>query len=298
MAIIEINTDKELSKLVDKILNKEKLCEKFKFEPYALRNLFLKKLGINIKKFEEKYYYYDNNTKLHISESEWKYVLVSTIGLVAHNDFESEKDRIFFAYESQYEVVVTLIDKALELKEKPDTYDVDSYNYEYLMRMTTGIFHNIIFYLELFAKTYLSINGIRYKNIHNLDLLFKDVKKVMFKKKHNNTIFHAMIFSECEPLIRYLKMVSDDFKEQYIKYNETEDVSILIDYIDNMKKLITLGSDFMCQFYYDLDDCYQLKQGLYEKLLKKAKNKAEKERIKGYYKFLINEEKEEYSSIC
>lgn len=76
-----------------------------------------------------------------------------------------------------------LFEKIEVLKNKDDMYDINSFNYEYLSKLTTDLIYNIIFYLELFAKSYIKLNNFQYKNRHNLKYLLNNVKKVMFNKK-------------------------------------------------------------------------------------------------------------------
>lgn len=71
--LIIINNVQILARLVDDVNNNKIICDKFWFEPYELRNILFKKLGIDISKFDEKYFIYDSNRKIHISESENNY---------------------------------------------------------------------------------------------------------------------------------------------------------------------------------------------------------------------------------
>lgn len=256
-----------------------------------MRNEFLTKIGIKITDFDEKYFIYDSNSKLHISESEWNYILISTIGLVAFNPtLKTDVEKIVYACSSQYEVMMTLFEKIEELKSKKDIYDIDSYHYGYLSKLTTGLSHNIIFYLELFAKAYIALNGSSFTRTHDLKILLNNTKEIMFDSQQNDSLFHAQIFLFFESIINNLNMEIDNFKEHFVKYNDCEQLKLLIDHLKPLKDFVELSNDFIIQFYYDGDHCSYLGQGLFNKLINMAKNDSEKERIKTCYKKLIEKD--------
>lgn len=287
--LIIIDGEEKLNDLISDIKNGVVLCDKFRFSPYELRDKLLQALNIKISEFEKKYYIFDFNKKIHISESEWNYILISTIGLVAFNPtFKNDKERIVYACSSQYEIMMILFEKIDSLKNNDDIYDIDSYNYDYLSKLTTGLVHNIIFYLEVFAKSYISLNGKKYKSTHNLKVLLTDVKEIMFASKQNDSLFHAQIFLEFQNIVNKFYLTENNFKEHFIKYNDSIQPSILIDYIKPLREFIEISNDFIIQFFYDKDDCFFLKQGLLNSLIARAKNEEEKNKVENYYKCLMD----------
>ncbi len=216
--LIIIDNKEKLNSLICAIKNREIVCDKIRFTSHELRDELLCELNIDIHEFEKKYFLYDSEKKIHISESDRDYVLISTIGLVAFNPtFKTGTEKIVYACDSQYEVVMILLEKLESLKREEDLYDIDSFNYDYLSKLTTGIVHNIVFYLEVFAKSYISLNGEKFKTTHSLKNLIKDVKKVMFLSKQNDSLFHAQIFLEFKRIVDDFSISQLDFKEQYIK---------------------------------------------------------------------------------
>ncbi len=287
--LIEINSKVKVEELINHINNKEIICNKFKFSPYELRNYFFERLNINVAEFEKKWYIYDEIRKMHISESHWDFILISTIGLVAYNPiFKNKKEKIVFASCSQYEVMMVLFEKIEMLKTRDDVYDVDSYNYEYLSRLTTGLFHNIVFYLEVFAKAYLSLNNKNYKFTHNLKKLLKKVKEVIFSINHNDTVFHAYIYLEFQNIINTFYNDENELIESSIKYNDSVQPKIMVDNLKNIKDFIEISHDFIIQFFYDKDNCLFLEQGLFNRLISNTTNDLEKKKRSDYYKFLID----------
>ena len=92
--IITIDTIEMLNKLINDIKNNEHFCDKFKFSNYDYKYIMLKELKINIKSFDEKYYYHSKKSKIHISESEDGSFLISTYGMIIYNKrFNSEKEQ-------------------------------------------------------------------------------------------------------------------------------------------------------------------------------------------------------------
>ena len=78
----------------------------------------------SIKSFDEKYYYHSKKSKIHISESEDGSFLISTYGMIIYNKrFNSEKEKIIYAFESQTEVLEILLEKVDQLLKKRNIYD-------------------------------------------------------------------------------------------------------------------------------------------------------------------------------
>ena len=205
--IITIDTIDMLNKLINDIKNSEHFCDKFKFSNYDYKYIMLKELKINIKSFDEKYYYHSKKSKIHISESEDGSFLISTYGMIIYNKrFNSEKEKIIYAFESQTEVLEILLEKVDQLLKKRNIYDIDGYNYNYLMKLSTGLTNNYLFFLELFVKSYLAINDEKYPPTHNLKELLKKMESVIIKKNHKNTYFNAEIVHQFSEVVKSDKL--------------------------------------------------------------------------------------------
>lgn len=86
MNFININTDEDLGYSITRIKNGPIFAEAFKFESDELKNQLFSALGISLNEFNQKYYFHDDNEKLHISESEENYIWISTMGLIENKD--------------------------------------------------------------------------------------------------------------------------------------------------------------------------------------------------------------------
>ncbi|MBQ7105198.1 MAG: hypothetical protein IJN90_05010 [Bacilli bacterium] len=284
----KIKNKNMLNQLINDIKNKKQICEKFTFESYNYKNILLKELKIDVKKFNEKYYYFNMRKNLHISESENNYFLISTIGIVMYNEkFKNKTEKIVFAFESQAHVLEIILEKIKTLIKKNDIYDIDSYNYNYLMQLTTGLSNNLVLFLELLAKAYITLNNKEYPKRHDLVELLSIVQQTMFSNKQNDTTFHAIVYKKFEEIVKAMNAESDDFIEPYIKYNESSQLGYILKDINELKNFIEISIDTIMILFYGDDDLY-FKQGLFQRLMNRAKTNSEKEKIRFSYKFLID----------
>lgn len=180
------------------------------------------------------------------------------------------------------------MEDAIALCDDESTYDVDSYNNELMESLSQALYSNISFYMELFSKAYLSISGIKPPHTHKLEPLLASVKKVMRKRGHNNTIFHAVVIPILERTVNYLKTIPGEFNEAYIKYDDNSfDQTVIIFNADSLKDIldfIKVSDDIILELYYGSD--FHLKAGLYQRLLKMCKTDEERDRIIKTYGFL------------
>ncbi|EID4382612.1 hypothetical protein XM79_c20326 [Vibrio vulnificus] len=287
--IIMISTQDDVDDLINRVEKKILFAYSFKFEDrrYFLR--FLECLNVKYEHFTEKYFYFDNSRNLHISESEFGYVWISTYGLISKD--KSTENNLVNACLNQYTVLSLLIDKAIEVADSENVYDVDGYNFGYLSNLTPALFHNILFYIEVFGKAYLKLSGTKVPHTHELSKVYSLVKKTMFDKKHNDSLFHALIVAEFEKIIEYVASIPGDFKEHFVKYDDnSDDNTVIIFNIDNIRNIReTMGkcNDFISSYYYDGEKTSDLKSGLFERLISKSKNEKEKQRVVTTYSHLV-----------
>lgn len=286
---IYISKQDDLDYLIKRIDNGSFFAEAFKFEEYDLFLSLLEYLKINYEDFKKGYFYYDKSRNLHISESESKYVWISTYGLVAEG--KSTDNNLVNACVNQYAVLSLLLENAIDLMKSENIYDVDGYNFGYLSKLTPALFHNILFYIEVFFKAYLSLSGAEVPRIHELSKIYSLVIKSMYKKKHNDTLFQAFILDEFKKIIDYIASIPGDFKEQFVKYDDNSGDSTVIVFnpesLNGIKYAIDKSNDFIYSYYYEGDNSLDLKSGLFERLINKTKTEDEKQRIIDRYSHLI-----------
>lgn len=284
---IVIVNEKDLSTLVNNI-NTIKFARKFKFETKDIKNRFLKEMGIDISNFEKNYYFYNKKIDLHISESEFNYLWISNIGVVGHTNCINN---FYSSLRSQNIVIDLLFKEALKLCNQESSYDIDSYSYGYLSELTPAIFHNVLFYFELFGKTYLSLSEVDFPNTHKLEKILNLLKQTMFKLNHNNTIFHARIVKAFEDIVKHIETIPGNFKEQYVKYFDNVDDSTTISFdeklLTEIKSVIDMSYDFISHYYYNKEEPIYLKCGLFERLCNKTKNEVDLAKIKQTYSYLV-----------
>lgn len=134
-----------------------------------MKERLFKSLGISKEDYTKNSYYYDGKRKLHICDSYKGYTWISTIGPVANrNCMFSSENKYLNACRSQWIVLTALLEKAISLSENENILDADGYLYKYISDFTPAVFHNIVFYYELFGKTYLSISGVKVEKKHTL----------------------------------------------------------------------------------------------------------------------------------
>lgn len=293
---ININTQDDVKYLIMKLQNDE-VADKFIFASRELIDLLLAELDITKSEFEERWYYVNKEKKLHISESEHGYIWISNIGLIADKSLiyiGETNNQYIRMLNSQYELVTLLIDRLLSLCEKEEVYDVDSIAFESLHEIAPMMFHNIIFYLELFAKSYLYANEIKTPNTHSLLILYNLMVNTMFYNKQNDSLFHKQLLNNYKEVVSYIINIPNNFKEQYVKYddNEYDYTVILVDEFiaQGMKRSMDLFNDFTGSLCSDGLKSFYLKSGMYERILSNYSNAEELKILTNKYKYLVDKE--------
>lgn len=279
-----------LEEIVNRINEREPFAHQFKFSEGELFFELLESIHINYKDFTTKYFYYDGSRKLHISQSEFGYVWISNMGLVPNK--RAAKNRAVNSCLNQYTVISLLLDKAIEVIKDESVYDIDSYSFGYLSRLSPAIFHNLVFYIEVFCKAYLSLTGTppRPKPTHKLSLIYKETVDVMTNNNHNDSLFQVLVLDPLYKFVDHIHKLPGDFKEQFIKYddNPQDDTVILFDLVafHEMKSLLELSSDFIDDYFYLGTDTHYLKTDLLQRMLEKADTEEKKKRINDLYPHL------------
>lgn len=283
-----ISTQDDLGCLIRRIENGSLFANSFKFEDRDYFNSLLEYLNVEDEQFREKYFHFDKSRNLHISESEFEYVWISTYGLIAKD--KETNNNLVNACVNQYTVLSLLIDKAIEVAGSESVYDVDGYNFGYLSRLSPALFHNILFYIEVFGKAYLTLSGTKVPHTHELSKIYSLVTKTMFEKKHNDSLFQALVVDEFEKIIEYIASIPGGFKEHFVKYddNSGDNTVILFDleYLIGIRNTVDISNDLIYSYYHEGEKALDLKSGLFKRLIGKAKTEDEKERIGKAYSHL------------
>lgn len=288
--VIEITTQEDLNHLVGRIQNGPVFGAAFSFISEEFREKLFSDIEIPLDVFSQTFSVYDHKRKIHISESYNGDIWISTLGLIAGK--ESTNNKTVNAFRSQYIVLCLLLDKAMKLCEDKDIYNIEGPKYRYLTEMTSALFHNIVFYFEIFSKAYLSLNNISFPNTHKLESLLKKVNETMYSSKHNDTFFHAYVVAAMEDIVKYIKSIPGDFREQYIKYADNTEDSTVIRFDPNdlfsLKHAVELANEVIMECCYGKKgDPLYLKQGLYSRLLEMAKSDEDRQRLVKRFSFLL-----------
>lgn len=285
---VRIPEDLEVSDLVERIKGKQLFGKQFKFAERELFITLLENLDIDYEEFTKNYFYIDDTRNLHISESQFEFVWISTHGLIARNKATSNK--LINSCVNQYTVISLLMEKAIKVSQSTSIYNVDSYDFGYLSKLSPALFHNIIFYIEVFCKAYLSLNEVKIKNTHKLSVIYSKTVETMNTKRHNNSLFQVRILDPLFKFVDHINSIPGDFKEQYIKYDDNlEDDTVMIFQIGRLHDVMTifeLSHDFILDYFHRGEETYYLKTGFYQKLLNKAETDEEKNRIQKMYRHL------------
>jgi len=296
---IKIDTEEDLAYLIKRVINGPTFAEAFKFISYDFRDQFLTSIGVKLDEYFEKYNYYDGDRKIHISESgKYDYIWISTMGLIAQRGRITIYDNKYLnSCNSQYIVLSLLLEKAKSLCEDETTYDVDSYKYGYLNELNNALYTNLIFYFEIFSKTYLSLSKEHVPKTHKLSELFIKVKETMFKLNHNDTIFHAYIISQFEQIVNHISTLPSSFRECNVKYDDNpDDLTVIVfnqEVLLDMERTFELGNDFIIDYYFSSQEEGKntyLKQGLFIRLLEKCQSDDEKLKVLTAYRYLLEKD--------
>lgn len=286
---IIISTEDDLYYLIDRIEKKQSFAHSFKFEDREHFHRLLEHLNIQDEHFRKKYFHFDKIRNLHISESEFGYVWISTYGLISKD--KSTDNNLVNACFNQYTTLSLLIDKAIAVASCENVYDVDGYNFGYLSTLTPALFHNILFYIEVFGKAYLALSGANVPHTHEISKVYSQVTNTMFDKKHNNSLFHALIVDEFEKIIAYVDSIPGNFKEHFVKYDDNSNDNTVIVFnlesIIGIRKTIDICNDFISSYYHDGENTLDLKYGLFDKIIGKAETKNEKNMVINQYSHFL-----------
>lgn len=285
---IHIKTEKDVDILIEKIISKKRFADRFVFDDDSLSDRLFSALNIEREEFNEDYYYYNRETKLHISESEEGYLWISTVGLVPQGKLTS--DSFVNAFFSQVWVMKTLLAEAERICSLEQVFDVDSYYSEELKSISIAISSNMVFYTELFCKAYLSISKRKINRTHTLSILVNEVETTMYEMGHNNTLFHGLVFPFFQKIAGQISEISPDYKEAFMKYDGNNTGELLLLSVERIREWfeeIVFSDEFIFEYYYIGEECFYLKSGLFQRLLDRARTDKEKERIRKEKRFLI-----------
>lgn len=287
---ILISKPDHLDELLSRISSRKPFADQFKFSDRDFFFTLLEFLEINYEDFIQKYFYYNPIKKLHIAESEYGHIWISTSGLVAKG--KTTTNRNVNSCLSQYLVLTLLFKKAIELVKDERVYDIDSNCSEQLTELSPAIYHNLTFYIEVFCKAYLSLTETTFPYTHSLPLLYKKTGEVMLSKKHNDSLFQILVLDPLYNFVDHIDKMPIGFKEHNIKYDDnfSDDTVILFDYsgLMEMTSILELSVDFISEYFYMGSKTHYLETNVYQRMLNKADTEDKKKRIKELYPHLAN----------
>lgn len=288
---ILISKQSHLDELINRFTERELFANQFKFSERDFFIALLESLEINYEDFTKKYFHYDGIRKLHISESQFDdYVWISTYGLIAKN--KATTNRAVNSCMNQYTVISLLFKEAMKVIQNENVYNVDSYGFGSLSELSPALFHNLIFYVEVFCKAYLSLTGIEAPHTHKLSLIYKKTEETMVSKKHNDSLFQALILDPLYKLVDHVGSIPGDFKEHFVKYddNPLDDTVVIFQPEDlrAMMNVLELSDDFITDYFYIGAKTHYLESGLYQRMLNKADSEEKKKKIQDMYPNLAN----------
>lgn len=285
---ILVSKQPHLEEIVNRIIKQEPFAYQFKFSERELFIALLESVKINYEDFTVKYFYYDAIRKLHISESEFGFVWISSMGLIPNK--KSTKNPAVNSCLNQYTVVSLLFEKAIEVVQDEKVYDIDSYNFGLLSNLSPAIYHNLVFYIEVFCKAYLVLTGTEPRYTHKLSSIYQKTVEVMTNHNHDDSLFQILVLDPLYKFVDHLGKIPGNFKEHFIKYddNPQDDTVILFDLagLHEIKSLLELSNDFINEYYYMGTDTHYLKTNVYQMMLDKADTEEKKKRIQDLYPHL------------
>lgn len=278
----------DLNELINLISKPKPFAGKFRFAERELFYSLLDSLKISYENFSKKYFFYDSTRKIHISESQFGGVWISTTGLVPVS--KATTNRAVNACLNQYMVISLLLEKAIAIVEDERVYDIDSHSSGLLSRLSPAIFHNLTFYIEVFCKAYLSLTITIVPHTHSLTLLYKKTVDTMLNKKHNNSLFQILILDPLYKFVDHIGKSSGNFKEHFIKYddNPLDDSVILFEHaaLVEMTMILELSADFISEYFYRGNEIDYLESNIYQRMLDKAETEEKKKKIQEMYPHL------------
>lgn len=290
---IVISNESDLQYLIDRYRNGPVFAKAFVFEDKDLYIKFFKEADIPLELFENKNYYFDKEKNVHISESEFGFVWISTMGLVATS--RATKNNYVNAFLAQVPILIQLLDEGMEVCNDDTVYDIDSFSYGRVEQLTLSLFHNLIFFSETLLKAYISLQGEKVPHTHKLQILLESAKETMFIKEHDNTLFHAYIIPFIEREVLHISSIPGGFKEEYVKYDDNPcDTTLMVFHSDTFTQIrdfVVLSEDIITGIYYDPEERMYLEQGLFERLLEKCETNEARAAIEDVYSFLVKHPK-------
>lgn len=290
---IYISKQDDLDYLIKRINNGPLLAHEFRFTERDYFIALFEALEIDYEEFTKTFYYYDKHRQLHISESEFNYVWISTYGLIAKD--KSTTNKVVNACAYQYTTVSLLLDKAIEICSDEKVYDVDGYNFGVLSELSPALFHNLLFYVEVLFKAYMSLSGCQTPHIHKISDIHSRLIDTMFEKNHNDTLFQAQIVDPLTKIVNHVESIPGDFKEQFVKYDDNPDDSTVIlfhhDSLNEIKQVIELSNDFIRDYFNTGNETHYLNTGLFQRILDKAAGEDEKRKVRLIYEHFISKDK-------
>lgn len=287
---ILVSTQTHLDEIGDRIVKQQPFAHQFKFSDGELFLKLLESVQVNYEDFTKKYLHYDAVRKLHISQSEFGHIWISNMGLVPNK--KSAKNRAVNACLNQHTVISLLLEKAIEVVKDDKVYDIDSYSFGFLSKLSPAIYHNLVFYIEVFCKAYLSLTGIkpRPRPTHKLSSIYQETVDVMNSYHHDDSLFQVLVLEPLCKFVEHLNKIPGDFKEQFIKYDDNlqDDTVVIFDLaaLREIKNLLELSNDFINEYLYDGVDTHYLKSNLYQRMLEKVETEEKKKMIKDLYPHL------------
>lgn len=282
----------DLDILIERFAKKELFAGQFKFPEREFFVALLESLNINYDDFTKKYFHYDGNRNLHISESQSGYVWISTFGLIAKE--KATTNNAVNSCVNQYTVISLLLEKALNVSQSDTVYDVDSYNFGFLGELSPAIFHNSLFYVELLCKAYLSLNDIQPPHTHKLTVIYKKTVETMFLKNHNDSVFHLRVLYPLYRFVDHINSLPNTFKEQFVKYDDNpHDDTVIVfqpERLADLSTVLEIANDFIVDYFYMKDNTHYIKPGVYQRLLDKAKTENLKKKIKEMHGYLTQKD--------
>ena len=283
-----ISRQSDVDNIAKKITEQEPFAHLFRFSDRQFFVNLLEAIQIDYDIFTINYYWYDSLKKLHISESEFGYVWISTSGLIARK--KPTANSAINACLQQHTVISLLIEKAIEVIQDEKVFDIDSHKYGIINDLSPTIFHNLTFYVEVFFKAYLSLAGCDAPHSHKLIVLYQKTVDATISKGHNDSLLQVLILDPLYKLVQHVSMIPNGFKEQFIKYddNPMDDTVILFETagLSEMSLVIERSFDFIYDYFYEGEETHYLKPNLYQRLLDKADTEDKKERIRKMYSHL------------
>lgn len=244
---IKITNEAELDNLVYNFLKPTcYFINYYRFENGITLPHFLKAVQIDEGDFVDTYY---KAGDIWISKDFFdEYVIISKVGLgviVNHKD----ANNYITAYYGQYIALTTLLEKAMTLCNDERVHKIFSWNYGQLDKLAISIYHNLVFYVELCLKVYISLCGETPKYIHGISALCNKADELKTQNNHANTVFDSFLMNFSYQYKNRFSEISG-FKEHFIKYDDNESDDTIIKFSDSatLYEQLETVNEIMCGF--------------------------------------------------